>query len=226
MAILETILYGSGKLIGFVKESISWFISILPKPLKFLLFLYMVLFFGALIVPQIIGVGMSCDSQGDVYRINFVSRYFDSLSVDWKLSYCGIEGLPQQAYTPIDGIFQLFRFLKEKFTSGGSVSDYLTNSTSKESECDAFRAEIAGLNTSNEQVSRDYMLQKYGEKVVSEDYKNVVHIQCAFDEKDNEYYPSLFFYSIDIFNFEIWLVLGLFGSLVAFALWYYTAMIR
>lgn len=226
MAFGVAILAGAKSALGFVKESITWFISIIPKPLKFFLFLYMILFFGTLIVPQIVGVGTTCNSQGVAYKTDFIQRYSDTVSLEWQLSYCEIEGLPQQTYTPIDGIIQLFNFIKTRLTTGNDPADYMTNSTAKTEFCSELEEDISQLDADNEFLIRDLMLQRYGEEVTFTDYKSLVNVQCTYDEKDNEYYPSLYFYSIDIFHFDIWLVLGLFGVLVILAFKYYAVAIR
>src|SRR3990172_2820174 len=98
MAIWSLILSGVGNFFGKVwdisRQLVSWMFNVMPKPLRFFFFLYMVLFLASVAVPKFLGTGYSCDSMGNAYKINIVTLYATEQEINTLASVCGVEGTP------------------------------------------------------------------------------------------------------------------------------------
>ena len=228
MGFFTGLLFIGGKVLDFTKETVTWFINVMPPSLKFIFFLYLVIFSASMIVPKIVDTTSECNSEGIAYKLNTFDKWQDEFATTSLMSYCGIKGLNQQYYTPYDGILQWWRGVVD----GGGIKTmsgtfFQGNSTDSEQICNEFRSELNLIgNLTYEQITIDYILTKYGEKIETTDYKNIIHVQCSWNEKKNEWYPTIYVYSIDIFSFELWLTLGVVSSLAWFAVWWYSVTIK
>jgi hypothetical protein len=228
-AAIWAIVSGVGTLLGKVWEAttkvVDWFIRVLPKPLRFFLFLYFSLYLITLIMPVILGTGFECDTQANVYKINMVDLWYAQQYVDNMAMSCNVIN-QQDVATDVKfwDVFGMLKWFKEFFVTVKTTSDIYgaiqSGNLSAVQEQIDFCTRYNSFVSSNETISKDFALQEFGEKLEQKDYKQVVHIGCA-KTKDNKTYLTLKFFDIDIFNFELWLLLGLMGIMVPFAFkWY------
>jgi hypothetical protein len=231
VAVIGTILAGIGWVLGKtwdgVKGIVDWFILVVPPPIKFFLFLYMILFMSSAVIPPILNISVSCDSKGNAYNIDIVTLWTETDRVDGLADMClgttapevkplsFITDLMAQAkwiYRNIVNAIKIFGELKEWRETGNSTAIVETAKL-----CHEFS--LVNTTYSND-FSRDYALQYYGRKIVSTDAKNAIHVGCALNSK-GEYHTTLKFFDLDIFNFEMWLLLGVCSMLIIFAMnWY------
>jgi len=218
-----------GKAWDITKDILDWFFRILPGPIKFFFFLYMALFLVSIIMPTFLGASFSCDSVGTPYKINFVKLKAMEQYVDHLASLCGFEEETEQPITEMPSFSDLIKNFFIKIWEG--VTEILTppgwwkvynayavgdvNATQAEI-CDDWRTAIQ----SNQIPERDFVLREWGESVMQSDYKQVIHVGCSRDN-EGEWYQTLKFFSLDIFNFEMWLLLGVIGIITPFVFkWY------
>lgn len=224
-----------GKVWDIFKSILDWFFRVMPKPLQFVIFLYFILFFSSMIVPKFIGMGMTCDSKGNAYSFNFLDTYVQSSYIDNLADMCGFDITGQPSNTanstwlvlPFGEWMSMFKSVfvttplkpmtAYKYMKSGEL-DTSINQTCREL--------AVFLNSNpNDIMSKDFVLQHFAQKDTNTDYKSIIHVQCSLD-KNGEYFPSLYFYEIDIFDFTLWLVLGLSFGLVYFAFWWYRMTIK
>jgi hypothetical protein len=234
IAALAAVIHGVSTVVSkawsVTKEFMSWLIALMPKPMRFFFFLYFILFVTALIMPKFLGAGFACDTQGQAYRMNFFKLMLttedtETLSVMCESQYTG---QPVTVTGGIDfslsGLADMLRRLKATVLSlfqmnqivhGLESGDYSEAKDATEM-CEHYRT----LVLTNQSTPRDLALMTFGEKLTQSDYENIVHIGCSQDS-DGDWYTSLNLYSLDLFNFEMWLMIGIFGALVPFCLkWY------
>lgn len=217
----------TGKLWTATKDLISYLFDVMPKPLKFFVFLYMIVFVISSIMPVFLGVGNSCDSYGNAYKIGFLDLQMKSNYVNAMANVCsGVQDTETEFGSFVNSL-NFGRMLERiyvtvKRTWGIWSSVRAGNYNNLDPECAEFRE----LNYTNSTVTRDIVLQEWGTKVNQVGYENIVHIGCSQD-RNGDYFPSLQFYTLDLFNFEMWLLIGIAGALIPFALtWYRTTLKR
>lgn len=220
-----------GKVWDVIRQFLTWLLSVMPGPLKFFFFLYIILFMTSLIIPVFLGAKFDCDSQGNIYEINAFEVYFNRIYIDRAVDLC------EEAAT--EGKISVFSWVKYFFT------DYVISTP--------FRAifgipavldlvpMISGGNVTTEDIcyeyeqfsqgnitkfdSRDFTLNMLGEKLEQRGYEQVIHVGCG-QKKDGSYYQTLQFFDIDLFNFEMWLLIGLLGALSPFVFKWYRIIIK
>lgn len=87
---------------GF-KWSIDFFIDKVPKPIKFILFLLLLMLFGAFFSTILHFTGIHCDSNNNAYKtsfFNFVSNY--------KITSSAGQIINQTEYTPVTNKVTVF----------------------------------------------------------------------------------------------------------------------
>lgn len=222
LAVIGAITHGIGTVLGktwdVVKSFTSWLFAVLPRPLKFFFFLYMIIFVTSVIMPKFIGTQFACDSSGEVYKINFLDMYVKSKYVDAIAEECQYEEAVQEesSFFFVDWLLSLREWGKKTFSFYGVYQVY----TKTGNVSDMVGYDICSELKGNDTINRDYVLQYFGEKPEQKDYRQVVHIGCSQDD-EGEYYTSLHFFNLDIFNFEMWLMLGIIGLIIPFAFkWY------
>jgi len=236
--ILEKIGQAVGKVWDETKNLVKWFIDVMPPMMRFFFFLYILLFLASVIVPAFIGVGASCDSKGNVYKINPITLWFDQERVDTLAKQCTGNLRNQTVFgstvdvtnplsaPPLTWWAGVFSYWKDIGMNWFNAFDYWKavqsqNATKIVEIQDQYK--ICALlrdNPQNTTVTRDVALQLYGTPIVQKDYKNVIHIGCV-TEKDGSQSQTLKFYDVDLFNFEMWLLLGIAMFIVPLALnWY------
>ena len=230
---IAAILHGLGvvgtKVWEATKSFVGWMIGVMPGPLKFFFFLYMLLFLASTIMPVFLGTGFSCTSDGEAYEINFLtlqakSSYIDSMAeicapTDYELTFSdyteAMSGNPvQKAVLTIKRIWQTWTQYREG------------NYTSVDPLCEEFDA-LYDLEDNSTDVSiKDTVLKYYGEPIIQEGYEKVIKIGCS-QNREGEWYPSLLFYTIDLLSYQLWLLLGVVGAIVPFSFrWYRIVMKR
>lgn len=228
---IGAIVQGIGTILGKAwdvsKQFITWFLNVIPKPMKFFIFLYMILFLVSVIIGQFLGAGFACDSNGNVYKINFINLYSKTQYVNELSKLCAVE--PQESDVVISEfpsflsmVSSFVGWIKQTFLT---VPAYWTlyhgyivgNSSATNNEiCNAFRSTVM----TNQTTTRDFVLQEFGENLEQKGYKQVIHVGCVKDKED-EWTHTLKFFNIDIFNFEMWLLLGILAVVAPFAFkWY------
>lgn len=228
LAAIGVVIHGIGVVLGRTwdvsKQFVSWLFGVMPRPLKFFFFLYMVLFLVTLIMPKFLGAGFACADTGEVYKINMFELWSAQKYVDDVAMSCNVdvEAATDIKWTDVAGLLKWFKgyLLTVRKTARvyyGIRTGNLTMIEEEERFCEEYRRHIS----SNQTTSRDFVLQQFGEPLSQKDYRQVVHIGCARDN-DGEWYQTLKFFNIDLFNFEMWLMIGIMVMLVPFAFkWYH-----
>jgi hypothetical protein len=224
-----------GKTWDAVKDFMNWLFYILPKPLKFFFFLYMILFLISIIMPKFLGAGFSCDSFGNPYKINFLELKATEEYVDQLASICNFNAEAEKPLTELPSFIDMVKNSLIKLWKG-VTSIFIPSSywkvygayalgdinTTQNELCDEYRSQVL----SNQSLSRDFVLRNWGETVIQADYKQIVHIGCTQDD-DGEWYQTLMFFNINIFDIKIWLLLGIIGIITPFMWkWYHWTLKR
>jgi len=234
LSAIGAVIYGVGKVLGktweVTKDFVGWLFSVMPKPLKFFVFLYMIIFLITLLMPKFLGTGFECDTNGNVYKINFIKMYATGKYVDNLAIICGAEEDEEpltELPTFVDMVLTFIDWFKGIFTNipgfwniynSYAISD--TNMTQAEL-CYAWRTAIS----TNQTPTKDFVLINFGERLYQRGYEQVVHVGCSRDN-DGEWYQTLHLYNLDLFNFEMWLLIGLVGALVPFAFRWYRIVLK
>ena len=227
-AIVHFIGQAVGKTWDVTRDFISWLFGVMPTPLKFFFFLYMIVFVLATIMPVFLGAGNACDSYGNAYKINFVTLTYETDRLDTLAELCSGNQSVTVTFTEFlrnvanlkevsTGFWNYLKNIWDEFTLHRQSGIY-ANTT----ECIEF---YTMANTTSEISARDVVLQEYGTKLNQGGYKNIVHIGCS-QNKDGEYFPSLNFYNVDLFSLEMWLLIGIAGLLIPFAFKWYRMIIK
>jgi hypothetical protein len=208
-----------GKAWDATKDFVNWFFSVLPRPLKFFFFLYVALFLVSIIMPAFLGINFTCDSYGNPYKINFIKLRAYEQYADQLASICGYDTETNIPLTELPSFIDMVKNFLIKLMKGVTQfvipPSYWTvfndiNTTQAEL-CNEYYYQV-GLA---ENMTRDFVLHTWGENTVQTDYRQVVHIGCSLNN-DGEWYQTLKFFNIDIFNFEMWLLIGVIGAIIPF----------
>jgi len=235
-AALGAILVGIGTVFGKIwdifKVIIDWFIRLMPGPLKFFFFLYFLLFLASLFMPVLLGINFDCDSKGNVYKINAIENFYSNVYVDRAVDLC-------KEAVENEGKISVFSWVKYFFTDYvvstpfrdifgiPAVLDLVPAVTGGNVTTSDICYEFSQFNKGNFSNfnSRDFTLSLVGEKLEQKDYKQVVHVGCS-KRKNGTYGQTLQFFSLDILNFELWLMIGIFSALVFVAHKWYGMIMR
>ena len=143
-----------------------------PKPLKFVFFLFFLIFFSGFITTFIFGMNYACTTTGTLMDFQSVK---DALDYNFNLA----------------------------FLNNGYKEQYL----------------LGDMTT----IEHDNKLLELANPVTTSDEFNVINLACARDygEDVKFYNPSLLFLQIDIFNYQLWLILMFFGIIMSYGWkWY------
>lgn len=230
-AIIHGIAVVGGKVWNMTRDFVSWLFGVMPGPLKFFMFLYMIMFLLSSIMPVFLGAGNSCSTTGDIYKINpFEIRaktvYMNNMVKVCTGSDAGLTtfgdfveeaaegGVWQRTWMTIKRVWGIWVAWGE-----AQESNFTANIT-----LDPFCTEFNSLNISDESITRDFVLTEWGTPIDQEGYENIIHIGCTKD-REGDYFPTIQFYTVDIFDFKLWLLIGLFSVLITFAFkWYHQTM--
>jgi len=217
-AVVHAIGWTITKTYEVTKDIITQFLRVLPRPLRFFIFLFFILFMISAIMPVFIGTSIACDSYGNAYKISFVKlwdaeeKFQDLKGICYIYSNSTSATLSEETHWyDIAGVYRWFKnFLFTIFEVGDIIDAIETRNFTGINETQQMCNSYFEVMNLNESLQRDWVLSYWGEKIESEDYKAVVHVGCSKDN-DGEWYQTLMFFNVDIFNFEMWLLLGLIG---------------
>jgi hypothetical protein len=200
----------SGIISGFtnlVTSFISWLISVVPPPLRVLLFLFFIIFLAGGMIGFGMGFFYSCDSIGDAYKMSSITLSAQEELIQYGVENCyGNHTGVSVAYTFFGGITGLGAKLYNWVSGSSDVCDRLINST---------------VLTTN---YRDSIIRQ-APKVV-EEQGFAVGCVADSDSTSSWYYPSLKWYSIDIFDKRIWLLASIITLLAPLAFWWYHIVLK
>ena len=141
----------------------------IPKPLKFIFFLFFLVFLGGFVNTFLFGMNYGCTSTGALMDFD---DFTNALDYNFNLAFLG-EGWKNQ---------------------------YLTGNITS--------------------IEHDNILLTYASPITKYDEFNVVSLGCQKDYSEDVtfYKPSLLFLGIDVFSYQLWLIL-MFGGIVVYFGW-------
>ena len=179
---------------------------------------------------------MSCDSQGDAYSFNFLDAIQEQGYIDTLGSICGIENVDNTAnrsilltpiYVFIDMYNDVFRNTVSKPATIKQFYDLYQNGEFDNDTITEYCADYRYFINSNpdEIASKDFVLHHFATSNTNTDYKALIHVKCSLDKR-GDYYPTLYLYQIDVFNFDLWISLAVATILCWFGVWWYKVALK
>lgn len=155
-----------------IRSVTSWMFDTIPRPLKFILFLFFLVFLGGFFSTMLFGLHYGCTTTGSLVDFD---GFQEAIDYQFTLTFFG-EGY------------------KDGYLSG----------------------DITAIEHDNELIL-------LGSPTYAEDEYDVISIGCQRDygEDIKFYKPALLFLSIDVLNYQLWLILMFGGIVVSFGWkWY------
>lgn len=212
-----------GTVWNITKDFLQFVSQIMPKPMKFFMFLFMTIFLAHLVVPAILGIVVQCDSHGNAYNINVAELSAMQRDYEATAELCITNMSKQQTFLDVIHLSDSWNWAYVKllrWISGQPTPDDINEL------CSDFVApnDITNLTVSQES---DFVLYSYGEKLAPKDYMQIISVGCVQDvKKPNKWYQTLLFFNVDLFNFEIWLMIGIASAIIPFAFWWYRLILK
>lgn len=210
------------------KSFVGWLINVMPKPLRFFFFLYMLLFLVSTIMPIFLGTSFSCASDGQVYKINFVTLNSRSTYIDQMAKICSPTDNELEFSDYVEGVSGNFiqkALINIKFLWNSWTQFRQGNYTEVEPLCDEFDDLLALGDNATDVAIKDTVLKYYGETLDQKGHEKVVTVGCS-QNREGEWFPSLLFYTIDLLSYKLWLLLGLVGAIVPLAFKWYGMILK
>jgi hypothetical protein len=188
-----------------ITSVISWFMQVLPPPLRIAFFLFFIIFVVSTVMGFSMGLFYSCDSIGNAYKMSSITIDSQVAMVQYGVEQCRSQNTTV-AYTFFGGITGLGARLYNWVTSSEDVCDRLLN------------------NTELTQNARDTILRS-AERVQIEQGMSVGCVQDS-DGTASWYYPSLKWYGINILDKRLWLLGSILTLLAPLAFWWYHTILK